>query len=142
MDDTLTYKFLINFEHHVTRLKEHNITLPDPILAFRALKSANLTLKKRDYWGTMFAMSKQLKSIMSSQFSDASSCNTPAVKVKSNEIDVAYSENDQVEISEVLYGCSSSGCPTHFHNKRGSKQSIRGLINKFLHALLTKTETH
>ena len=35
--------FLINFGRHAAKLKDFNILLPEPVLAFRALKSANLT---------------------------------------------------------------------------------------------------
>ena len=33
----------INFSWHITKLKDFNILLPEPVLAFKALKSANLT---------------------------------------------------------------------------------------------------
>ena len=36
--------FFINFGWHVTKLKDFKILLPEPVLAFRALKSANSTL--------------------------------------------------------------------------------------------------
>ena len=35
--------FLINFSRHVAKLKDFNILLPEPVLAFRASKNANLT---------------------------------------------------------------------------------------------------
>ena len=35
--------FLIDFGRHVAKLKDFNILLPEPVLAFRSLKSANLT---------------------------------------------------------------------------------------------------
>ena len=41
--ETSLEDFLIDFSRHVTKLKDFNILLPEPVLAFRALKSANLT---------------------------------------------------------------------------------------------------
>ena len=38
--------FLIEFGRHVAKLKDFNILLPEPIHAFRALKSANITPDK------------------------------------------------------------------------------------------------
>ena len=35
--------FLIEFSWHVAKLKDLNILLPEPVLAFRALKSATIT---------------------------------------------------------------------------------------------------
>ena len=36
--------FLIEFGQHVAKLKDFNILLPEPVLTFRAQKSANITL--------------------------------------------------------------------------------------------------
>ena len=43
--DTSIKDFFINFGQHVAKLKDFNILLPEPVLAFRTLKSANLTPK-------------------------------------------------------------------------------------------------
>ena len=39
--------FLINFEHHIAKLKDHKILLLEPVLAFKTLKSSNLTLENK-----------------------------------------------------------------------------------------------
>ena len=81
--DTLIEDFLINFGRHVTKLKDFNILLPEPVLAFRALKSANLTPEnERLVKGTigeltLSSMSGQLWNIMHKKFAGASSSNTP-----------------------------------------------------------------
>ena len=41
--ETSLEDFLIEFGQLVTKLKDFNILLPEPVLAFRALKSANIT---------------------------------------------------------------------------------------------------
>ena len=41
--DTSIEDFLMNFSQHIAKLKDFDILLPEPVLAFRALKSANLT---------------------------------------------------------------------------------------------------
>ena len=43
--DTSIEDFLINFRWHVPKLKDFNILLPEHVLAFRTLKSADLTPK-------------------------------------------------------------------------------------------------
>ena len=66
-NDTSIEDFLINFDRHMAKLKEHNISLPGPVLAYRALKSANLSSQdKRLIIATvgkltLCDMSKQLK---------------------------------------------------------------------------------
>ena len=63
---------LINFGQHVTKLKDFNILLQEPVLAFRALKSANLTpenerlVKATISELTLSSMSGQLQKIMHS----------------------------------------------------------------------------
>ena len=42
-NDTPFEDFLINFNCHMAKLKEHNILLPEPVQAYRVLKSANLS---------------------------------------------------------------------------------------------------
>ena len=105
--------FLINFGRYVTKLKDSNILLPEPVLAFRTLKSANITpenerlVKATIGELTLFLMSGQLRKIMQKQSSDASPPNTPPIIVK-NEVDViASAENNQTDPNEVHYGRSS-----------------------------------
>ena len=47
--DTSIENFLIKFVWHVTKLKDFNILLPEPVLAFRILKSAYLTLENERF---------------------------------------------------------------------------------------------
>ena len=74
--------FLIDFGRHVAKLKDFNILLPEPVLAFRALKSANLTpdneklVKATVGELTLSSMSGQLWKIMHKHSSDNSSPNT------------------------------------------------------------------
>ena len=62
--------FLIDFGRHVAKLKDFNILLPELVLAFRALKSANLTLDNEKLVKatvgelTPSSMSGQLRKIM------------------------------------------------------------------------------
>ena len=48
--------FLIEFGRHVAKLKDFNILLPEPVLAFRALKSANITPDKEN-WSRLLSVS-------------------------------------------------------------------------------------
>lgn len=58
--------YLINFDDHVTKLKDHNMQLPEPVFAYRALKCANLTPENEQQVKatigklTLSTMSKQL----------------------------------------------------------------------------------
>ena len=117
--------FLIDFGRHVTKLKDFNILLPEPVLAFRALKSANLTPDNEKLVEatvgelTLSSMSGQLRKIMHKHSSDNSSPNTSPVVVK-NEMDVInYVENNQMDPTEVYYGCSSYRGDSCFNNWRG-----------------------
>ena len=62
--------YLIEFDRLVAKLKNHAITLPEPVLAYRALKSANLKpedeklIKATVSALTLEEMSKQLKKVM------------------------------------------------------------------------------
>ena len=91
--------FLIDFGLHVTKLKDFNILLPEPVLTFRALNSANLTLDNEKLVKatvgelTLSSMSGQSRKIMYKHSSDDSSPNTLPVVVK-NEMDIInYAEN-------------------------------------------------
>ena len=70
--DSSTEDFLINFDQHVTKLKDFNIFLPEPVLAFRTLKNANLTSENERLVKatigelTLSSMSRQLQKIMHS----------------------------------------------------------------------------
>ena len=70
--DTSIEDFLINFSQHVPKFKDFNILLLEPVLAFRALKSANLTPENENLVKatinelTLSSMSGQLRKIMHS----------------------------------------------------------------------------
>ena len=70
--DTSIEDFLINFSWHGAKLKDINILLPEPVLAFRALKSANFNLENERLVKatvgelTISFMSEQLQKIMHS----------------------------------------------------------------------------
>ena len=105
--------FLIKFGQLVTKLKDFNILLTEPVLAFRALKSTNITkgneklVKATDSELTLSSMSEQLRKIMHGHSSRDSSPNTSPVVVK-NEMDIVnYAENNQMDPTEVYYGRSS-----------------------------------
>ena len=116
--------FLIEFGRLVTKLKDFNILLPEPVLTFRALKSANITpdnekLVKATISELMLSsMSEQLRKIMHGHSSSDSSPNTSPVVVK-NEMDIVnYTENNQMDPTGVYYGRSSYRCDSHFNNSR------------------------
>ena len=46
--------YLIEFDRMIARLKEHSIQLPEPVLARRVLKSANLSEEKVYQMGINF----------------------------------------------------------------------------------------
>ena len=116
--------FLIEFGQPVAKLKDFNILLPEPVLAFRALKSANITkdneklVKATVSELTLSSMSEQLRKIMHGHSSSNSSPNTSPVVVK-NEMDIVnYAENNQMDPTEVYYGRSSYRRDSHFNNSR------------------------
>ena len=116
--------FLIEFGWHVTKLKVFNILLPEPVLAFRALKSSNITpdneklVKATVSELTLSSMSEQLRKIMHGHSSSNSSPNTSPVVVK-NKIDIVnYAEINQMAPTEVYYGHSWYRCDSYFNNSR------------------------
>ena len=116
--------FLIEFGRHVAKLKDFNILLPELILTFRALKSANLTpdneklVKATVGELTLSSMSDQLRKIMHKHSSDDSSPNTSPVVVKKEMDIVNYAENNQMDPTEVYYRRSSYRRDLHFNNLR------------------------
>ena len=85
---TLLEDFLIEFGRLVAKLKDFNILLPETVLAFRALKSANITkdneklVKATVSELTLSSMSEQLRKIMHGHSSSDLSPNTSPVVVK------------------------------------------------------------
>ena len=69
LSDISIDEFLINSRYHVAKLKDYKIHLPEPVLANRALKSANFSLENERLVKAMIseftlsAMSRQLSSI-------------------------------------------------------------------------------
>ena len=137
--------FLIDFGRHVAKLKDFNILLPEPVLAFRALKSANLTLDKEKLVKAtvgelmLSSMSGQLWKIMHKHSSDDLSPNTLPVGVK-NEMDIInYAENNKMEPTEVYYGHSSYRGDSCFNNWRGKiNRDGRWRAIRIKHAPLTE----
>ena len=116
--------FLIEFGQHVTKLKDFNILLPEPVLAFRALKSSNIPpdneklVKATVSELTLSSMSEQLQKIMHGHSSSDSSPNTSPVVVK-NQMDIVnYAENKQMDPPGVYYGHSSYRRDSHFNDSR------------------------
>ena len=116
--------FLIEFGRLVTKLKHFNILLPEPVHAFRALKSANITKDNENLVQAtvselmLSSMSEQLRKIMHGHSSSHSSPNTSPVVVK-NEMDIVnYTANNQMDPSGVYYGHSSYRRDSHFNNSR------------------------
>ena len=104
--DTSIEAFLINFCKHIAKLKDFNILLPEPVLPFRALKSAKECRKWKVSQGyyqwvdTIFHVRTITEDY--AQSSDASSSNTPPIMVK-NEVDViAYVENNQTDPRYII----------------------------------------
>ncbi len=115
--------FLIEFGRLVAKLKDFNILLPEPVLAFRALKSANITkdneklVKATVSELTLSSISKQLWKIMHGHSSRDSSPNTSPVK--KNEMDIVnYTEDNQMDPTGVYYGRSSYRCDSRLNNSQ------------------------
>ena len=116
--------FLIEFGRLVAKLKDFNILLPEPVLAFRALKSANITkdneklVKATVSKLTLSSMSEQLRKIMHGHSSNDSSPNTSPVMVRNKMDIVNYTENYQMDPTRVYFGRSSYQRDLHFNNSR------------------------
>ena len=116
--------FLIEFGRLVAKLKDFNILLPEPVLAFRALKSANITkdneklVKATVSELTLSFMSELLRKIMHGHSSSDSLHNTSPVMVK-NEMDIVnFAENNQMDPTGIYFGHSSYRRDLHFNNSR------------------------
>ena len=110
--------YLIEFERMTAQLKDHDILLPEPVLAYRALRSANLTddyeklVKATVNELTFKGMSTQLKKVMlGTSKNPVTDSNVSSVQVK-KEL-VAYCEDGSTsqektehedENDEVYYG--------------------------------------
>ena len=116
--------FLIEFGRLVVKLKDFNILLTEPILAFRAQKSANITkdkekLVKATVSGLMLSsLLEQLWKIMHGHSSSDFSPNNLPVVVKNEKDIVNYTENNQMDPTEVYYRHSSYRRDSHSNNSR------------------------
>ena len=130
--------YRIEFDRMVQQLKQHKIELPEPVLAYRALKSANLAEEHERLVRatvssiTLDVMMTQLTKVMGMSEKKASdNDNAVAVRVK-KEPDVNYSESGSSEINheidednEVLYS-GNYQYGRYSRNNRGSRRGDRG----------------
>ena len=125
--------YLIEFDRLTAKLKDYQIQLPEPVLAYRALKSANLTqeneklIKATVSELTVKAMAEQLKKVMRSFSSTVSSDATvPAIQIK-REIDVAYTD-DKTSLKDSISEAQaeSEASDEVLYNNWGGRRSFRG----------------
>ena len=120
LSDMSVTDFLIEFDRLVAKLKDHAIVLPDAVIAYRSLKSANLSQEDERLVKATVAdlklesMSTQLKKIMKN-VSSSSNNGHLAVEIK-KEVNVAITEDDEKGAvgshegpEEVYYGRWSGG---------------------------------
>ena len=140
--------YLIEFDRLTAKLTDHSIKLPEPVLAYRALKSANLTqenerlIKATVSELTVKAMAQQLKKVMRSYSGTVSSDDkVQAIQIK-REIDVAFTDDrsslkdsiserqSESEASdEVFYNSWAGRRPFCGSNRRG-RGVRRGSTNR------------
>ena len=133
--------YLITFNRLVAKLKDNAIELPEPVLAYRVLKSAGLNseeekiiratvkeLKLKD-------MSDQLKKVMNSYTEEGSKNDkAPAVVIK-KESDIEFNEScceeqkDAENQEEIYYGRWTNRRPFRNSNRRG--RYYRGRTGRF-----------
>ena len=105
--------YLISFDRHVARLKEYNIILPEPVLAYRALKSASLSSETEKLVRatisdlTLSAMTTQLKKITFTDFKKKTETSVPIKIDPSSTTREANKEEETAEKNDVLYARSS-----------------------------------
>ena len=103
--------YLIEFDRMNAQLSVHNIKLPEPVLAYRALKSANLTndneklVKATVTELTLKAMSAQLKKVMGTGTVNEAS----GIQIKKEEVAFTEDIQSKQENEEVLYSGWSRG---------------------------------
>ena len=135
-EGTSVKDYLNEFDHLEAELKTHNITLPPAVLAYRALKSANLSDENERLIRatvsdlTLAEMSKHLKKVMEGYDSEKFS-NSMAVNIK-KEPEVSFieskgmeknsdQENKMDDEQEVYYGYQSYG-----RNRSNNRRPWRG----------------
>ena len=89
--------YLIQFDRHVAKLREFQITLPEPVLAYRALESANLEnerlIRATINNLTLYDTAKQLKKITRGNLTLINTSQQQSISVK-KEMDIAFSRDD------------------------------------------------
>ena len=101
--------YLIQFDRHVAKLREFQITLPEPVLAYHALKSANLSPENERLIRatinnlTLYDMAQQLKKITRGNLTLINTSQQQSISVK-KEMDIAFSRDDtHSKDDQILY---------------------------------------
>ena len=129
--------YLIQFDPHIAKLREFQIILPEPVLAYCALKSANLSPEnERLIRATinnliLYDMAQQLKKITGGNLTLINTSQRQSISVK-KEMDITYSRDDtHSKDNEILYSRHSyNKPPLPFHLSRSSTNSRR-VLRKF-----------
>ena len=101
--------YLVKFEQLYTKIKDHKMELPDGVLAYRVLNSANLTNEQMTLCRATMTdlkydeMSKQLKRLFADAITSAPGAQAMPVQPKDEHI--FYNENNDTN-SAVFYGDS------------------------------------
>ena len=134
--DTSMADYRIEFDRLVQQLKSYKIELPEPVLAYRALKSANLSAEnERLVRATvpsikLNVMMLQLQKVSGMHEDIAKEKEaSPAVRVK-QELDVAYTASDDCKSldgsEEVYYNSNTSNFRSRFGGfRRGGGYNFR-----------------
>ena len=130
--------YLIQFDRHVAKLREFQITLPEPVLAYRALKSANLSpenerlIRATINNPTLYDMAQQLKKITHGNLTPINTSQQQSISVK-KEMDIAFSRDDtHSKDDQILYGRHAyNKPPLPFHLSSSSTNNRRGPPRKF-----------
>ena len=125
--------YLIQFDRHVAKLREFQITLPEPVLAYRALKSANLSPENKRLIRatinnlTLYDMAQQLKKITRGNLTLINTSQQQSISVK-KEMDFAFSRDDtHSKDDQILYGRHAyNKPPLPFHLSSSSTNNRRG----------------
>ena len=100
--------YLIQFDRHIAKLREFQITLPELVLAYRALESANLEnerlIRATINNLTLYDTAKQLKKITRGNLNLINTSQQQSISVK-KEMDIAFSRDDtHSKDDQILYG--------------------------------------
>ena len=120
--------YLIQFDRHVAKPREFQIILPEPVLAYCALKSVNLSPEnERLIRATIYDMAQQLKKITRGNLTSINTSQQQSISVK-KEMDIAYSRDDtHSKDDEILYGRHAyNKLPLPFHLSSSNTYNRRG----------------